>query len=191
MAKAKSLNGPNVPNKALHSRVSYLYQAANYLATLNQDSSVTRKSERQSEGRTNPSGHESQNFEDSSQKKIHHHGADTDKQDEQHAESHTTLASTMSRKLLSDLQTVSLKMQIRLSPAMKHTICKRCDTLLIDGCTCVMEVENKSKNGRKPWADVLVRKCTNCGCERRFPLAVERQPRRPQRAQKVVEMAEG
>jgi ribonuclease P protein subunit RPR2 len=68
---------------------------------------------------------------------------------------------------------------------MKHSICKNCDTMLIDGSTCTNEVENKSKGGKKRWADVLVRKCNTCGLEKRFPIGAERQKRRPHRTKEI------
>lgn len=86
-----------------------------------------------------------------------------------------------SRHLLSDLRSVCLKTQVRVSPAVKHSICKNCNTLLIDGSTCTNEVENKSKGQKKPWAAVLLRKCNTCGAQRRFPIASVRQKRRPYR----------
>jgi ribonuclease P protein subunit RPR2 len=54
--------------------------------------------------------------------------------------------------------------------------------MLIYGSTCTNEVENKSKDGKKPWADVLVRRCATCGLEKRFPVAAKRQKRRSQRS---------
>ncbi|TRX98397.1 hypothetical protein FHL15_000471 [Xylaria flabelliformis] len=89
----------------------------------------------------------------------------------------------LARHLLTDLRATSLKSQIRLSPAMKHTICKFCDTLLIEGETSTSIVENKSKHGKKPWADVLVIKCNACHGVKRFPVQAQRQKRRPQREQ--------
>lgn len=103
-------------------------------------------------------------------------------------EEQNTPSSTLrpaSRRLVSELRDVSLKMQLRMSPAMKHSICKNCNTLLLDGSTCSTEVENKSKDGKKLWADVLVRKCIVCGLAKRFPLAARRQKRRPYRERKV------
>ena len=67
------------------------------------------------------------------------------------------------RRLISDLRNVSQKGTIRMSPEMKRSICKYCDTVLIDGSTCSAKFENASKDGKKPWADVLVRKCNTCG----------------------------
>ncbi|KAJ4298556.1 hypothetical protein N0V88_003586 [Collariella sp. IMI 366227] len=83
----------------------------------------------------------------------------------------------MSRRLATDLRAVSLKTRIRLQPAVKRTICKFCDSVLVDGKSCTSTIENKSKGARKPWADALVRKCHTCGRERRYPVNAAR-PRR-------------
>ncbi|KAF3078045.1 hypothetical protein TWF569_003050 [Orbilia oligospora] len=75
----------------------------------------------------------------------------------------------LSRYYTSHLLSVSRKSVQRLSPAVKHTICKRCSSLLLPGITSTTRVENKSKNGKKPWADVVVVTCGFCGCTKRFP----------------------
>lgn len=152
-----------MPNRALHSRVSYLYQAAAYLATREQLAPTNQCTESVElrDGNTHWIGRIST-------------AASQDPK---------CLSQKTSRRLLSDLRSVSLKAQIRLSPSMKQSMCKRCDTMLIDGSTCTSVIENKSKGGGKPWADVLVQTCRNCGCERRFPITANRQPRRPYRSQ--------
>ena len=86
------------------------------------------------------------------------------------------------RRLATDMRSVSLKARIRLSPAVKHTICKFCDSVLVEGDSCTSMVENRSRDGKKPWADVLVRKCHTCGRERRFPVDQKRQKSKTQRA---------
>ncbi|OIW31008.1 Rpr2-domain-containing protein [Coniochaeta ligniaria NRRL 30616] len=86
------------------------------------------------------------------------------------------------RRLVTDLRSVSLKTRIRLSPAVKQTMCKYCDALLIEGETCTTVIENKSKGGKKPWADILVRKCHACGNAKRHPLNSARQKRKSLRA---------
>jgi len=157
MAKTKaSKDGGKIPNKAVHSRVSYLYQAAAYFATQQHSTTVAE-----------------------------HEYLGSSATEGVSPKSHDDLAQPMSRRLILDFRSVSLKMQTRLSPAMKHSICKSCDTMLIDGSTCFSEVENKSKDGKKPWADVLVRRCKTCGFERRYPLAAERQKRRPDRVPRL------
>lgn len=160
MSKSKS---STIPNKALHSRVSYLYQAASYLATVQNRAPAQKDCNHNENEGTQSNEHQP-------------HMAKVISQDS---------LQPASRRLVSDLRAVSLKMQMRMSPAMKHTICKNCDTLLIDGSTCTNIVENKSKGGKKPWADVLVRKCTTCGFTRRFPINAPRQKRRPCRSEKL------
>lgn len=81
----------------------------------------------------------------------------------------------MARHLVTDLRAVSLKTRIRLSPALKQTICRFCDALLVEGESCTTTVENQSKGGRKSRADVLVRKCHACGNVKRQPLNSPRQ----------------
>lgn len=84
----------------------------------------------------------------------------------------------LSRTLAKDLRGVARKSQIRLSSSVKHSVCKNCHTVLQDGITCTREVENRSRGGKKAWADVTVVKCTTCGLVKRFPVAAKRQKRR-------------
>lgn len=164
MAKVRaSKGGAGVINKALHSRVSYLYQAAAYLATGDPHTSEKK----------------------SSADCTTIHQADEVLPNTTPSDNVKLPAQGLSRRFISDLRSVSLKAQIRLSPAMKHTICKGCDVMLIDGSSCESSIENKSKGGKKPWADILVRKCKSCGYERRFPVEVKRQARGSHRAAKA------
>jgi ribonuclease P protein subunit RPR2 len=169
MAKAKASKGTGgITNKALHSRLSFLYQAAAYLATREP---------------------QCQHGKSAKQRGIRQDVATMSQTPSKDNIRLPTQA--LSRRCISDLRAVSLKTQIRLSPSMKHSICKRCDIMLIDGSTCVSEIENKSKGGRKPWADVLVRRCKSCGYERRFPCGAKRQARRPHRPLKAKDPERG
>ncbi|KAF7889749.1 uncharacterized protein EAF02_002164 [Botrytis sinoallii] len=164
MAKSQATKGVSkVPNKVLYSRMSYLYQAATYLA-------VQDKQSQEQSGKGIAL--------DSSMEDV--------MKDEPKAVANAIEGSyqALSRRLITDLRSVSLKGMMRMSPEMKHSICKNCQTLLLEGTTCTAKVENQSKGGKKPWADVLVRKCDTCGLEKRFPLATDRQPRRPRRSTK-------
>ncbi|KAK6537384.1 hypothetical protein TWF694_011571 [Orbilia ellipsospora] len=76
----------------------------------------------------------------------------------------------LSRYYTSHLLAVSKKSVQRLSPSVKHPICKRCSSTLTPGVSCTTRIENKSKNGRKPWADILVIQCNLCKASKRFPL---------------------
>jgi ribonuclease P protein subunit RPR2 len=178
MAKAKSIKlAITGPQKAMHSRVSYLYQVAAHLETHQQQ---LHHRDRQVEI-VHPDPEQSvENLQSSPVSKIYPHDD----------------AKNISRRLVSELRSIALKAQLRISPEMKHSICKNCDTLLVNGSTLTSQIENKSKAGKKPWADVLVRKCTICGHETRTPVALQRQKRRPERsldyaAQKKVEASKG
>ena len=154
---AKSKPGA-VQNRPLYSRASFLYQAATYLATAQQEAPAPRRadeppviipaSSEQASGGQRRDAVEVQG---------------------------------VSRRLVTDLREVTLKTMMRMSPDMKRTICKFCNTILVEGKTCSSIVENKSKNGRKPWADVLVMKCNTCGREKRVPVQAPRQKRRTTR----------
>lgn len=89
----------------------------------------------------------------------------------------------LSRVLAKDLRSVAMKSQIRLSTVVKHSICKNCHTVLQEGSTCTKEVENRSKGGKKPWADVNLVKCLTCGLASRFPVAAKRQKRKTLRVE--------
>ncbi|KAI6712792.1 hypothetical protein PZA11_000516 [Diplocarpon coronariae] len=158
MVKAKA---GSVPNKAIHSRVSYLYQAAAYMAALRETAESTR------DRTTADAGGGGQQEKDSSTSRS--------------TGPEKPLSQPASRRLVADLRFVSQKVLMRISPAMKHSICKNCDTMLLHGPTCTSEIENRSRGGKKQWADVLVRKCNVCGLAKRFPLTDKRQKRRPQR----------
>lgn len=163
MAKAKNPKASgSVPNKALHSRVSYLYQAAAYLATHSEERENRDKESQEElpEGKGGEPAPWANSGDSNSQ------------------ETSTPPLEPVSRRLVSDLRSVSLKAQLRMAPTMKHLICKNCDSLLLDGSTSSVGIENKSRGGKKPWADVLVRKCGTCGTERRYPLAAKKQKRK-------------
>lgn len=80
----------------------------------------------------------------------------------------------ISRAYISQLRGISLKTQLRLPQEVKRSICKRCDTLLVRGASCVQEISNASHGGQKLWADVRVVRCVTCGTEKRYPQAERR-----------------
>jgi ribonuclease P protein subunit RPR2 len=158
MAKIK--NSHAVQGRHIYARASYLYQAASYLS--GQSGKV------QSPAPTNPAASSS--------------GLDFEKDD-----AGKKASQNLSRQALVDMRAVCLKSQIRQTPAIKRTVCKFCDTLLVEGQTCVSVVENRSAGGRKPWADVLVIQCRTCGRAKRFPVSAQRQKRVPLREKQPKE----
>jgi len=115
-----------IPNRQAYSRISFLYQASNYFATL-------------------PSVEQS----GSAQNK---HGF------------------PLSSYLASQLMTIGRKGPLRIAPSIKRSICKRCKVVLRPGSTSAVSLENKSIDGNKPHADVLLVACLACGMQKRYPL---------------------
>lgn len=153
MTKAKGTKAKSVPSKHIHSRLSYLHQAASYLSLAHQAQVTGVKN--------------------------------TDnKDDDKKAEKASSLLLpfldyAQSRQLLSQLRAVSLKSQTRLTPQVKHSLCKRCNSLLIPGKKSTARLVNGSKGEKKPCADVLVVACSFCGTVKRFPIG---QPRHLKKA---------
>ena len=158
MAKGKA--GGGVQNRAIYSRISFLQQAAVALTSIPQ-----RSADSSSADATNTP---SVSDQPTSARNPHEPGP-------------VTTLDGMSRRLATDLRAVSLKTRIRLKPAVKQTICKFCDSILIDGESCTSTIENKSRGAKKPWADVLVCKCHTCGRERRYPVSAVRPRRKTER----------
>ncbi|RAL11033.1 ribonuclease P Rpr2/Rpp21/SNM1 subunit [Aspergillus homomorphus CBS 101889] len=101
----------------------------------------------------------------------------------QHKQNETGQLPQLSREYLSQMRGVSLKTQLRLPVEMKRSFCKRCDTLLVPGVTCTREIRNPSRGCKKPWADLLVIRCSTCGTEKRFPQTEKRSKKLPDRRQ--------
>lgn len=152
----KAQKDAKVLHKHIHSRISYLYQAANYLAKVSESTLAVQQSG------------------DNTEVKKYNVQQDAAKP--------FIETSALTRHLNSHLRAVSLRSQIRLAPAFKNSICKRCDTLLIPESTSTNRVENKSCGGKKPWADVLVVACKACGHAKRYPVGAKRQRSRTARA---------
>ncbi|KAF2036135.1 Rpr2-domain-containing protein [Setomelanomma holmii] len=152
MSKVKPPKSKGIPSKYLHARATFLYQAATYL-TLQTATSSLEKTPNLAENQRK--GH------------VPTEGL-TD---------HSPLA----LRLGSDLQQLSRKAQIRLSIDFKRTICKACNTILVPGRTATQTIENLSRGGKKPWADVLVLECNICGGKKTFPVGANKQSRKSQR----------
>ncbi|KAF4549928.1 RNAse P Rpr2/Rpp21/SNM1 subunit domain-containing protein [Elsinoe fawcettii] len=85
----------------------------------------------------------------------------------------------------SHMRTVAKRGQVRIAQEVKRSLCKICNTPLLEGKTCSSRIENASKGGNKPQADVKTVECMNCGGVKRFPGGVKRQAKRSQRSDAV------
>ncbi|KAH8121076.1 ribonuclease P protein subunit RPR2 [Trichoderma asperellum] len=172
MAKQKGNAG--IQNRHIYSRASYLYQAASYLANCAHQTKKATNTEN------------SQNEE-----RIDELSGVVDVDGFAHSNQERKAIINLSHQVVSDMRSVSLKAQIRQSPAIKQTICKYCDAVQIEGKTCHSTVENLSKGGRKPWADVLVTRCDTCGNMKRYPVSAPRRKRKSLRATSTPKREKG
>ena len=180
MAKGK---GKNVHGH-IRARLDYLHKAAAYLQ------STALSSRQQPQQRNNEDKAAS---DDKSTRTVSHilspSVAAPEKVDEKQ-EATTNNLPNLSRAYISNLRGISLKTQLRLPQEVKRSFCKRCDTLLVPGVNCREEIRNASRDGRKPWADVRVVRCTTCFTEKRYPQA-ERRGRKLAERRKEKQEKEG
>lgn len=66
--------------------------------------------------------------------------------------------------------TIILKKSVlKLSPEMKRSVCKKCNTVMIPGISMRIRTENKSKS-KAPEHEMLIYECSTCGKPKRFPV---------------------
>ena len=184
--KGKAKGG--LQQKHIHSRISYLFQAATYLAETGSKAQKCGSNHEADDQTANKHCEDSAMSEETPSRQSRHLVPPS--HDNQEAGTTTAEAGSapriqdigLSRQLFAHLRAISLKSQIRISPKIKHSICKRCDQLLVPASSATTYVENKSRNGKKPWADVLVITCMACRTSKRFPVGAKRQLRRGKRA---------
>jgi len=167
---AQTQKAKSVTNKHVYSRVSYLYQAAAYLAA-NTKSGTTVQDDKskdvQSENSTQALSREHENVSQASDRSV----------------SAIRVQLGSQRHLASHMRAVSLKGQVRLSRDVKRSLCKRCDAYLVPSSTCTSTLENKSRLNKKPHADVHILTCSSCGADKRFPIGATRQKPKTERSE--------
>lgn len=167
--------------KPVDPRVSYLYQAAQYLAGIKLDnhSSTTRP------GLDPLANHQISTTTTRGAVPVNSMDLD-DKEAKVTKEGSSEFSSNYDeqsiRTMLSHLKGISRKRSNSVPSAIKRSICKRCNLLLIDGRNSSQRLENESRGGKKPWAVVLAVTCHSCGTAKRFPIGAKRQPRRADRS---------
>jgi ribonuclease P protein subunit RPR2 len=174
IAKAKVKKESKNVQSHIRARLDYLHKAAVYLQTAQQNTAHQVSDEKTAtstcaQDDLHMTSHDSNSMEGTS-------GARKTKEP----------MSNLSRVCVSHLRGVALKTQIRLPVALKRSVCKRCDTLLAPGLNCSHEIENASRGGQKPWADVLVVRCFECGTIKRFPQAEKRGKKLAQRREEAA-----
>ncbi|EEA22687.1 conserved hypothetical protein [Talaromyces marneffei ATCC 18224] len=144
-AKKGDKGAPGGAHSHIRARMAYLHRAAIYLQTHPKSETNTP----------------TQNPDD-----IKHGDREKDSEARQ---AKSNIQATMPRQYITQMRSIALKTQQRLSQETKRGFCKRCDLLLVPGETSTEEIQNESKGCRKPWADVLVVRCKACETVKRFP----------------------
>ena len=185
MAKEKSK--PGLKNRHLHARVAYLHQAATYLTNVHSESQHVKESLPGNVEGTEQSDktHSEQEATDTCS------GNGTTPFQRGAISINKPSSGGLPLYLSSHLSQVARKSQIRLAPEVKHSICKRCGTIQVEGSTSKKFTENLSKRGKKQHADVLVQECGVCGAKKRWPVGARRQKTKFQRQQATVDADNG
>jgi ribonuclease P protein subunit RPR2 len=181
MAKGKSISG--MKNKHLHARISFLHQAATYLT--GHQELFTQANQTQADG-------------SEGKEPINRPATDTAAQGTPNASrssssKHNVISvekpssGGLPLYLSSHLNQVARKSQIRLAPEVKHSICKRCGTIQVEGEACTKFTENLSKGGTKRDADVLIQECKVCGAKKRWPVGAQRRRKKRERKMSKVD----
>ena len=165
MGKEKSKGG--VPNRHLHARILYLQQAATYLTS----HKAMNKIQTQVPVVLQTGDDETSNAREEDLMPV----------------SSSPIAGVLPTTLIAHLRQIAQKSQTRLRADVKHSMCKVCNVVLIDGQTCTMSTENLSRNGKKPHADVMVVKCIICATQKRFPIGAKRQKRKALREKTEID----
>ena len=181
MAKDKSKAG--MKNKHLHARISFLHNAATYL-TKQHESLPKSAQDIRNNNPSNPYNDEPR-LAQTQPEITPTYAANTS--GNQTISTQKPSSGGLPLHLSSHLNQVARKSQIRLAQKVKHSICKRCGAIQVEGETCNKFTENLSKRSKKPHADVLVQECGVCGARKRWPIGAKRQKKNGQRKAVTVD----
>ena len=169
-------------SKHLQARVSFLYQSSLYFSTLQQ------RENRNYDGATKLDLKQTAHVEDShttdKQANVLTSKTPTTTNHISQRGEGSVQSQSFGRYFVSHLRSVSRKSQIRLSHEVKRSLCKKCNSVLLEGTSADSRLHNASRGGKKRWADVRILRCNSCGAEKRFPIGATKQPRKSKRATK-------
>lgn len=184
MAKSKGVKEGKNSKSHLKARMGFLEKAANYLqaaTTTPKAPEATERNTHEVDERAKPSQMSGNaDFPSTKEKVKTENGNRTPRTIE-------PPSSNLSRVYISQMRGVSLKTLTRLPIQTKRSFCKRCETPLSQGTTCIIETQNASRGRKKPWADVMVVRCLVCGTEKRFP-ETDRKSQKLVERRKLIQM---
>jgi ribonuclease P protein subunit RPR2 len=174
MSKPDSRNSAvKVANRHTYARISYLYQASNYLANLSGCSTGVLAPQTSVEHASHLA--QSKPSPVANTTTVDDLAVNMNLPETLSLDAYQPRRQNPAAYLASHISTISLKSKTKVSRDVKRTICKRCSSILVPGKTSKVRVQNLSKNSKKPWADVLIVQCDLCAMEKRYPIGMERQ----------------
>jgi len=199
MAKGKSKNG-GMRHSHLHARINFLHEAATYLTVPQHrvTSSIARPTREAVQKASDASSEDHVKVGigkplHTQLKPLSEQGCQQEQgpklaqrlsigmPDNSTCSSGLTSSAGLQFHLSRHMRQVAQRATIRVPSSLKHTICKRCGAILIPNETSSKQVENRSRGGKKPWADVLLVECRLCGAAKRFPVGARRQAKKVDR----------
>ena len=181
MAKTgKSGKSENISQRHLHCRISYLYQAAVYLDTVELNVGKAPL-ERRKVDMGESVGSRAAEATSTVAERFDDRSASTEKETKKAKLCDRRLGcgrkleplqgpSPLTHHLLASMRSISQKSQIRLAQSIKRSVCRRCNQLLTLHSSA--EIENLSRERKKPRADVLVVRCCRCGSAKRYSVGL-------------------
>ena len=185
-SKKTGKDDKSIANKHLHARVSYLHQAATFLASNRRDFGVDLGAHGLPAKCAQKATSTSEDCPDLSCPELaaDHTADQTNPKLTGQAQHRMQACKGDERRLLAHLRAVSRRGKVPLTTSSKRSICKRCDGLLVVGDSCQTATSNPSRHQRKPWVDIAVYTCQSCGCHKRFPFGSKR--KRPKGSREMV-----
>ena len=180
MSKPDSRNSTTkVANRHTYARISYLYQASNYLSSVSGSGTGEFAPQTLIE-------HASSLVRSKPDPLVKTATVDDAAGDMKLPETMSPNANqphcqNLAAYLASHIRTIGLKSKTKVSREVKRTICKRCSSVLIPGKTSKVRMQNLSKKSKKPWADMLIVQCNLCTMEKRYPIGMERHAKQAKR----------
>ncbi|THH28390.1 hypothetical protein EUX98_g5806 [Antrodiella citrinella] len=95
---------------------------------------------------------------------LHRYAAKQYKQQERRKKRHPSTCADLSRVYVKSIKTIGQKTNVKLDPAVKRTLCKECNVVLVPGATATVRVKASTTHG-----NVMVYTCTQCKTIRRIP----------------------
>ncbi|OCH93759.1 Rpr2-domain-containing protein [Obba rivulosa] len=148
------VNLNSVTNRDIIQRMNFLYQASAYLNSIS-----PARGPQPSESRI-----KSLPAQDDTGSSQAQPSAGKQKRLEKLRMRHPTTAHELARSYVKSMRSIGQKTTVKMDPAVKRTLCRKCDVVLIPGATATVRVKTSSSHGH-----IMCYTCMSCKTTRRIP----------------------